>query len=96
MSYGSFSLVRAAQIVVIPAVTHSFCFVALAPVASTFLKKTATITSDKTELLKFLMHGGEVSVGLGWCLTGIEGIVGISLIGCVNIYQDPSLHSSGV
>ena len=48
MSYDSFSLVRAAQTVVTPAVTHSFCFVALAPVAGTFLKKTATVTPDKT------------------------------------------------
>ena len=48
MSYGSFSLVRTAQTIVTPAVTHSFCFVALAPVASTFLKKTATLTLDKT------------------------------------------------
>ena len=42
------------------------------------------------------MHGAEISVGLGWCLAGIEGIVGISRIGCVNIYQDPSHYSSGV
>ena len=47
MSHGSFSFVRAAQTVVTPAVTHSFYFVALAPVASTFLKKTATVTPDK-------------------------------------------------
>ena len=48
MSYGSFLLVRTSQTVVTPAVTHLFYFVALAPVASTFLKKTATVTPDKT------------------------------------------------
>ena len=31
-----------------PAFTNSFCFVAFAPVAGTFLKKTATVTPDKT------------------------------------------------
>ena len=48
MSYGSFLFVRTAQTVVTLAVIHSFCFVALAPVASKFLKKTATVTPDKT------------------------------------------------
>ena len=37
MSYGSFSVVRAAQ-------THSFCSVALAPVASTFFKRRLHLT----------------------------------------------------
>ena len=96
MSYHSFSLVRAAKTVVTPAVTHSFCCVGLATAASTFLNEdcySRTWQNLVHQLLKFLMHDGEIYVGLGWCLTGIEGVVGISRIGCVNIYFSGSKSS---